>query len=142
MRGRAAIAQSPEKPFSIEECELDEPAANELLVGIRACGICHTDLAVKHQHLPVVLPRVLGHEGAGIVERCGRGVAKFKPGDHVVLTFGSCGRCNQCEDRHPAYCNNFRQLNFFGERSDGPSLRNGSNSVGGVLVSPLSRPMR
>lgn len=69
MRISAAIARSIEAPFSIEVCDLAEPQAGEILVKVHSCGVCHTDIAVKRQDIPLSFPRVLGHEGAGVVEK-------------------------------------------------------------------------
>jgi aryl-alcohol dehydrogenase len=66
------------------------------LVRVIATGICHTDVIVRDQWYPVPLPAVLGYEGAGVVERVGEGVSKVQPGDHVVLSFASCGECTNC----------------------------------------------
>jgi aryl-alcohol dehydrogenase len=68
---KAAIANGPNDPFEIATCELAPPQAGEVLVRVHACGICHTDLAVKLQHIPIPMPKVLGHEGAGVVEAVG-----------------------------------------------------------------------
>ena len=70
---------------------LDEPREDEVSARIVGSGICHTDLMGRDQHLPVALPAVFGHEGSGIVERVGARVKKVAPGDHVVLSFVSCG---------------------------------------------------
>ena len=88
---KAAVLREKSKPFVIEELELEEPRADEILVRNVATGICHTDLIVRDQHLPVPLPIVLGHEGAGIVERIGDRVTKVHPGDSVVLSYNHCG---------------------------------------------------
>ena len=76
----------------IAELEQDEPRAGEIRVRIVATGICHTDLHA-HEGRLAPLPIVLGHEGAGVVERLGEGVSGFAPGDHVVLSGSSCGSC-------------------------------------------------
>ena len=79
--------------------------------------------------IPVPQPIVLGHEGAGVVEKVGAGVVKVRPGDHVVLTFMSCGRCRLCEQGRPANCENFNAHNFSGGRADGTgSLRDDHGS--------------
>lgn len=126
MRIRAAVATAPQVPFEIVDCDLSEPQADELLVRVVACGICHTDLAVKLQHIPVPLPRVLGHEGAGIVEHVGPGVTHLARGDHVLMSFGSCGTCPNCEAGAPGYCDHFRAINLYGERAFGPALSSGA----------------
>jgi aryl-alcohol dehydrogenase len=115
----AAVAREEAQPFSIEELDLEEPRVDEVLVRLVATGVCHTDLIVRDQWYPVPLPSVLGHEGAGIVERVGEGVAKVQPGDHVVLSFNSCGQCANCARGRPTYCLNFFERNFGGARPDG-----------------------
>ena len=118
---RAAVLREKSKPFVIEELELEEPRADEILVRNVATGICHTDLTVRDQHLPVPLPIVLGHEGTGIVEQVGERVTKVQPGDSVVLSYNHCGHCNNCKRGHPYYCEGFFSLNFGGSRQDGSS---------------------
>ncbi|MGO8655735.1 alcohol dehydrogenase catalytic domain-containing protein, partial [Rhizobium ruizarguesonis] len=117
----AAVARAPHTPFSLESLDLEEPREGEILVRVVATGVCHTDIVMRDQHLPVPQPVVLGHEGAGIVERIGPGVAKVKPGDHVVMTFNSCGHCPSCNDHEETYCHEFFPRNFFGARADGSS---------------------
>lgn len=119
MKTIAAIAIAPGQDFVVGEVELDAPREDEILVRIMAVGICHTDIAVREQHLPTPLPAVLGHEGAGVVEAVGHTVTKVKPGDRVLLTFRSCGTCQSCEASMPAYCANFGLLNGMGRRPDG-----------------------
>jgi aryl-alcohol dehydrogenase len=79
MRIQAAIAGSPGDPFEIANCELADPQAGEILVRVHACGICHTDMAVKLQHISIPMPKVLGHERAGIVEKVGPGAPHVRP---------------------------------------------------------------
>ena len=74
MKITAALVREKEQPFSIEELELEEPRADEILVRVAGVGVCHTDLIVRDQWYPVPLPAVLGHEGAGVVEGVGAGV--------------------------------------------------------------------
>jgi len=121
MRITAAVAREKERPFSVEELELEGPRAGEVLVRVVATGMCHTDLICRDQWYPVPLPCVLGHEGAGVVEEVGEGVTKVEPGDRVVLTFASCGKCATCLRGKPSYCLNFFALNFGGARLDGSS---------------------
>ncbi|MDP9440116.1 MAG: NAD(P)-dependent alcohol dehydrogenase [Actinomycetota bacterium] len=121
MRITAAVAREKEQPFSVEELELEGPRADEVVVRVVATGMCHTDLIVRDQWYPVPLPCVLGHEGAGVVEEVGEGVTKVSPGDNVVLTFASCGKCATCLRGKPTYCLNFFGLNFGGGRLDGTS---------------------
>lgn len=98
MKTMAAVSYAPGQPLVIEELELDEPRAGEVLVKMAAVGLCHSDYHVMAGDRPVGMrPMVLGHEGAGIVEAVGPGVTRIKPGDHVVLTFiPSCGKCRWC----------------------------------------------
>ena len=117
----AAVVREVGKPFSVEELELEEPRAGEVLVKIAGAGMCHTDLVTRDGGLPPAPPVVPGHEGAGIVERVGAGVTKVKPGDHVVLTFTSCSKCVSCQRGKPAYCLEFLPYNFGGARPDGSS---------------------
>ncbi|QZH75906.1 MAG: NAD(P)-dependent alcohol dehydrogenase [Erythrobacter sp.] len=120
----AAICRGHDHPFSIEPVELADLAPDEILVRVIACGICHTDLAVRDAQLPVPLPAVLGHEGAGIVEAVGNAVTAAKPGDRVVMSFNSCGSCPSCEIDAPTYCYNFFPNNWSGTRADGtPCMR-------------------
>lgn len=119
MQIKAAVAREKGAPFSVETIDLEEPRADEILVKVVATGVCHTDLVVRDGHLPTPLPVVLGHEGAGVVERAGAAVTKVKPGDHVVMTFNSCGHCPSCQDHHVSYCHEFFPRNFFATRADG-----------------------
>lgn len=115
----AAICRGRDLPFSIDHVELDVPRDDELLVRIVACGICHTDIAVRDGMLPIAMPIVLGHEGAGIVEAVGSSVSHVGVGDRVIMSFNSCGACPNCEDAHPTYCYGFRAYNWRGARPDG-----------------------
>lgn len=120
MQVKAAIVNVLHGSFDVREVTLDhELRSNEVLVKVSATGICHTDLAVRDQHLPFKLPAVLGHEGSGIVEQIGANVTKVQPGDPVVIAPSSCGRCSYCLSGHPSYCTVFLALNFAGCRADG-----------------------
>lgn len=121
MKIQAAVARAKSAPMSLETLELDEPRDDEILVRLVATGVCHTDMAMRDQALPVPQPIVLGHEGAGIVEKVGRGVGKVTPGDHVVMTFNSCGQCPSCYAHEESYCYDFFGRNFAGARPDGSS---------------------
>ncbi len=93
------------RPLEIVEVELDPPGEGEVLIRVRAAGLCHSDLSVIDGNRPRPLPMVLGHEGAGTVEELGAGVTDLKVGDHVVTTFvPSCGLCAPCVDGRPALC--------------------------------------
>lgn len=115
----AAVLRAVDSPFTFEDIELGDIKSNEMLVKIVATGLCHTDLAVQHGHLPLALPIVLGHEGAGIVEQVGASITEFAVGDHVAVSFASCGHCVNCLAGRDAYCLNAGLLNMGGVREDG-----------------------
>lgn len=119
MQTRAAVVREKGGPFTVEEVAIAEPAADQILVKVVAAGMCHTDLTIRDQNLPTMLPFVLGHEGAGIVEKVGAGVTKVKPGDHVVLTFHTCGQCTNCLGGNHLSCENAFPLNFGGRTHTG-----------------------
>jgi aryl-alcohol dehydrogenase len=114
-----AVARAAAQPFTIEQAYLRAARGDEVLVKVVAVGMCHTDLIVRDQYYPVPLPAVLGHEGAGVVEAIGPDVKNLKVGDHVVLTYGSCGHCAPCVSGHETYCRNFYGHNFSGAGPDG-----------------------
>ncbi|KRD19405.1 MULTISPECIES: NAD(P)-dependent alcohol dehydrogenase [unclassified Streptomyces] len=117
---RAAVVESAGAPFTLSEVVLEDPAPHEAVVRLVAAGLCHTDLGVAGGGLPFPLPGVLGHEGAGVVEAVGAAVTAVAPGDHVVLSFTSCGDCRNCHGGHPAYCASWLPLNLLGgRRADG-----------------------
>jgi aryl-alcohol dehydrogenase len=117
---QAAVVESGGAPFTLVDVELDEPRADEVVVRMTAAGLCHTDLGVASGGLPFPLPGVLGHEGAGVVERVGSAVTSVAPGDHVLLSFTSCGSCRNCREGHPAYCATWLPDNLIGgARRDG-----------------------
>ena len=103
----------------VETLELGEPRADEIVVRLVATGVCHTDIAMRDQAFPVPQPIVLGHEGAGVVEAVGASVTRVVPGDHVVMSYDSCGRCPSCLDGAATYCYAFFEHNFAGARGDG-----------------------
>ena len=93
------------RPLTIEELELDPPGDHEVLVQIRAAGLCHSDLSVIDGNRPRPVPMALGHEAAGVVKAVGAGVTDLSPGDHVVTVFvPSCGHCSPCAEGRPALC--------------------------------------
>lgn len=132
MKISAAIVREAAAPFRLEEIDLAEPQADEVVVRIVAVGICHSDIAARNQTLPIALPAVLGHEGAGIVERVGSAVTKLAPGDKVVMTVAFCGECINCRRGDVAYCENGIGLNYGGKRGDGtPTLCCDGHAVSG-----------
>ena len=127
MKTTAAVVTEIGKPLSLLELDIEDPRDDEILVRLVATGVCHTDLVVQAGMLPAPIPVVLGHEGAGVVDKVGSKVSKVKPGDHVVLSFNSCGSCESCNEQEPAYCYEFMPRNFGATREDGTtalSLKN------------------
>lgn len=112
----AAVVRKKGGAFELEQIKLGALRSDEVVVRIVATGMCHTDMAVRDEIIPVDKPVVLGHEGAGIIESVGDGVETLEPGDHVVLSFLSCDHCQPCLTGHPAYCDNFNDYNFSGCR--------------------------
>lgn len=119
MEIQAAVTESQGAPFVVQSVELGHLQTHEVLVRVVACGICHTDLIIRDQWYPVPLPAVLGHEGAGVVEAVGAGVVKVAPGDHVAMSYGSCGACVRCQGGQPWVCHDFYARNFGACRPDG-----------------------
>ncbi len=123
---RAVTDQRPytaSRPMQLEEVELLDPRAGELLVRVEAAGVCHSDLSVVDGSRIRPLPMALGHEAAGVVEAVGPGVRDVVAGDHVVLTFvPSCGLCAECSAGRPALCLPAAAANGSGALLHGPSL--------------------
>ncbi|MDR0899387.1 MAG: NAD(P)-dependent alcohol dehydrogenase [Lactobacillaceae bacterium] len=114
---KAAVVNQVAGDFQIEELRLGELSTGEVRVHLVASGICHSDEEFRLGHTgDHLFPGVFGHEGAGIVEEVGEGVKSVKPGDHVVMSFASCGVCDNCISGHPASCIKFGELNFSGVR--------------------------
>ena len=132
MKIKAALSHSADSAFEIAEVELDEPRRDEVLVAMSAVGVCHSDLTMKAVWPAEISPIVLGHEGAGIVVAVGDEVSAARAGDHVVLSYRSCGSCPECAIGHRPYCRNFRSLNGIGTRVDGSLTmsRNGTAVYG------------
>jgi aryl-alcohol dehydrogenase len=116
---QAAVLRKKGQPLKIESLELEGPRDDEVLVRIVASGICHTDIDMCEDWDSADTPVVLGHEGAGVVEEVGKQVKGAVPGDHVVLSYQSCGSCRQCRSGHPTDCEHFWELNFGFQRIDG-----------------------
>jgi len=118
---RAAVLEEFGEPLVVQEVELAEPQAGEVLVRLIACGVCHTDLYTASGADPSgYAPTVLGHEGAGIVERVGPDVASLSPGDHVVTLFSpQCGECVHCLDPRTNLCLAIREQQNKGFLPDG-----------------------
>lgn len=108
MKTRAAVMYEHNQPVVVEELELDEPKANEVLVRTAASGVCHSDLSVVTGTIFYDAAVALGHEGAGIIERVGNDVTGFHLGDHVILSFVSyCGSCRMCQMEKVCLCESY-----------------------------------
>jgi S-(hydroxymethyl)glutathione dehydrogenase / alcohol dehydrogenase len=118
---RAAVLESFGSPLEVQEVDLAEPKAGEVLVRLVACGVCHTDLYTASGADPSgYSPTVLGHEGAGVVESVGEGVRDVAPGDHVVTLFSpQCRECEHCHDHRTNLCLAIREQQNLGYLPDG-----------------------
>jgi S-(hydroxymethyl)glutathione dehydrogenase / alcohol dehydrogenase len=118
---RAAVLEQFGEPLAVQELDLAEPKAGEVLVRLEACGVCHTDLYTASGADPSgYAPTVLGHEGAGVVERVGEDVASVAPGDHVVTLFSpQCRKCVHCLDPRTNLCLAIREQQNLGFLPDG-----------------------
>lgn len=106
IKATAAVAYEPNKALSVEEVVLDAPGEGEVVVEVKAAGLCHTDLGVLEGHSPIFdkFPVVLGHEGAGVVVDVGPGVKDLKPGDHVLCFAAECRVCSSCRSPKGNFC--------------------------------------
>lgn len=129
---QAAVLRKTSTPFKLEEITLDAPIHNEVQVQIAGVGICHTDVKMQNGYRPMPMPVVLGHEGSGVVTAVGSAVTKVAVGDHVVLSFNSCGHCENCQEGHPAVCDDVGYLSFGCER---PSDKGSPLSQNGERIS-------
>jgi len=123
MKMRAAVLLEMErpkpyaqsKPVEVVEVDLDPPGPGEVLVEMKAAGVCHSDLSIVNGSRPRPTPMVLGHEAAGVVAEVGDGVTALKPGDHVAFVFvPSCGHCEPCMSGRPALCEPGAEANVAG----------------------------
>jgi len=111
---RAAVVETAGGPFHFETLAMDPPGPDQIRVRLHACGICHTDMVMRDGALPTPFPVILGHEGAGVVDAVGSAIDDVAVGDHVLLSFHSCGACGACHDHQPGYCVEFVPRNFMG----------------------------
>lgn len=131
MKFRAAVLNEVQQPLAIETLEMAPLGPTDVLVRMRASGLCHTDLEVIQGSLAYPLPIVLGHEGAGVVEAIGSEVTDVKPGDHVICSWNPhCGHCFYCERDLPILCEPFTRHQPRGLLLDGTSRM----SRGGATV--------
>ncbi|MDH3752520.1 MAG: Zn-dependent alcohol dehydrogenase [Acidimicrobiia bacterium] len=121
MRTRAAVVREPGR-LTIEEIELDPPGDGEVLVAMKAAGVCHSDLHTLRGELRMQPPLVLGHEGAGVVEAVGTGITRVAPGDHVMVNWLPADEtCPSCLRGQPNLCQRFASTTFAGKLLDGTS---------------------
>jgi S-(hydroxymethyl)glutathione dehydrogenase/alcohol dehydrogenase len=127
----AAVLWEFNAEWSVEELDLEGPQDGEVLLSFEAAGLCHSDHHVRTGDLPVPLPIVGGHEGAGVVQEVGPGVRDLKVGDHVVASFlPACGRCRWCASGHQNLCDQGAML-LAGTQLDGTyRRRSGDRNVG------------
>ncbi len=123
MKTRAAVALEAGKPLEVMEVNLDGPKEGEVLVEIKATGICHTDeFTLSGADPEGMFPAILGHEGAGVVVECGPGVTSLKPGDHVIpLYTPECRECEYCLNPKTNLCQKIRSTQGAGVMPDGTS---------------------
>jgi S-(hydroxymethyl)glutathione dehydrogenase/alcohol dehydrogenase len=126
MRIRAAVLEEFAQPLVVQEVDLDGPGPGEVLVRLKACGVCHTDLYTASGADPSgYAPTVLGHEGAGVVEEVGEGVTSVAPGDHVVTLFSpQCRECVHCVSPKTNLCLAIREQQNLGYLPDGTTRLN------------------
>ncbi|KAL4908429.1 hypothetical protein BDW74DRAFT_175111 [Aspergillus multicolor] len=120
---KAIIARDPRFTalnWALEDVSVsDSPGDNEVLVEMVASGVCHTDIvlsAVPPGQVGILYPKIMGHEGSGYARKVGKNVTSVSEGDPVLLSFYSCGKCEQCEDQHPSYCDAFARENYGGRK--------------------------
>jgi len=118
----AAVLREYGTPLRPEQVLIPELRDDEVLVRIHGVGICHTDLTAAAGGVPLPVPAVLGHEGAGVVVETGSAVTGLAVGDPVVLGFDSCRSCRNCARGRYAYCTHFAALNYGGRRADGSTV--------------------
>jgi S-(hydroxymethyl)glutathione dehydrogenase/alcohol dehydrogenase len=122
MKFRAAVLNRIGEPLAIDTLDMAAPQPHDVLVRVKAAGLCHTDLEVMQGSLAYPTPIVLGHEGAGVVEDVGASVTRVKRGDRVVLSWNPhCGHCFYCERGLPILCEPFKQTEPKGHLLDGAS---------------------
>jgi NDMA-dependent alcohol dehydrogenase len=134
VKTKAAILWEVNAPWSVEEIELDPPAAGEVLVKLAASGLCHSDEHLVTGDLPFALPIIGGHEGAGVVQEVGEGVSWLEAGDHVVFGFiPSCGRCVSCSTGHQNLCDLGAALGLGMQISDGTARHHAQGKDLGLM---------
>ena len=126
-----ALVASELNKIAVQEVTIDPPKAGEVKIKMGATGVCHSDLSVVNGTIPMALPMVLGHEGAGTVDEVGEGVSNVSVGDHVVLSFvPNCGECWFCMHDEPYLCSVGGQT---GRMIDGTARVHGEQGDLGVM---------
>ena len=125
---KAAVFHRPNQPLTIEQIDIDDPQAHEVLVRTAATGVCHSDLHFVDGLYPHPAPAILGHEAAGVVEKVGSAVTYLKAGDHVISCPSVfCGYCDECMSGHPNRCSNRQATQR--AKTDKPRLSQGGKAV-------------
>ncbi|PWA07055.1 aryl-alcohol dehydrogenase [Pueribacillus theae] len=119
MKITAAVVNGTNEDYQLEELTLGELYPDEVIVKMVASGICQSDEGVRNGRSVCPLPAVIGHEGAGIIEKVGSAVKGFNVGDQVIMAYNYCGTCPSCRTGHPSSCNQWTTLNVSGARADG-----------------------
>jgi aryl-alcohol dehydrogenase len=133
MEIQAAVLRAGDGPYAVETVQLRELRADEVLVRVVGAGMCHTDVVPRAPTTMSPPPIVCGHEGSGVVEAVGADVDGVAVGDHVVLSFDSCGACTNCLAGQPAYCDTFLFRNLSGRDLDGSTGI--TDAAGGEVLS-------
>ncbi|MCJ1304379.1 hypothetical protein MMC08_007191 [Hypocenomyce scalaris] len=115
----ALIIEEHQSPFVVDTVELEPLQPDEVLVKLKATGVCHTDVKIQRGDIPQPLPMVVGHEGAGVVQEVGSAVKDLIVGDHVLLSYNSCGKCRNCKRNQTYQCVEMNKRNFGAQRPDG-----------------------
>src|SRR6188472_3901385 len=134
---RGVVAHKKGDPVSVETIVVPDPGPGEVVVKVRACGVCHTDLHYREGGINDDFPFLLGHEAAGIVEAVGEGVTEVAPGDFVVLNWRAvCGDCRACRKGKPWYCFNTHNASQKMTLEDGTEL-SPALGIGAFVEKPL-----
>ncbi|KAK4703332.1 aryl-alcohol dehydrogenase, partial [Phenoliferia sp. Uapishka_3] len=134
IKTQAYVVAARDAPFLLQEIELEDPEPNEVLVRVKACGVCHTDLAIRTGEFPSPFPTLAGHEGSGKVIQVGSAVTRVKVGDSVLLSFSYCGECGSCKISHPAGCEKFGEMNFGRTRNTNAGARASAKGADGKPI--------
>jgi S-(hydroxymethyl)glutathione dehydrogenase/alcohol dehydrogenase len=131
---KAAVMRAPNQPLSIEDVTIDKPGPREVLVRLKAVGVCHSDVHFWDANFPVETPVILGHESAGVVEAVGSMVSAVKPGDHVISILSPfCGTCEYCLSGHMSVCHTINREQFQRQQTEAPRLSIKGEKVGQFL---------